>query len=94
MKLDDQELATLWIASFRYYCGRMTASVWGFCNQLIRHWPSIPHEARELIRVELRAEVRLDNASRATESKHHPLGMDCDRDDWLRVLRHIEGKGK
>lgn len=94
MKLDDQELATLWIASFRYYCGRMTLATHSFCGSLVRHWDSIPLHAKAIILEDLREDVQRDSESRARGDGHHPLGMDMDRAAWLDVLRHIEGESK
>lgn len=82
--MNDDELITLWIGAFRYYCGRMTYAVSDFCNALIKNWNDVPEMAKAIIRRELEAKFN-DAESRANGDSYHPLGMDCDRKSWESV---------
>ena len=84
--MNEQIMALLWTASFRYYCGRMTAGTHSFCDALLAHWESIPVEARVSIREELRRSIDADEASRRNQNtEFHPLGHSVDRAAWLTV---------
>lgn len=81
---DDQKL-TLWIGAFRYYLGRMTYAVCDFCDLLSTEWPNLPERARTLIRKELDEAIQRDNEDRELGRQYCRLGMDMDRQTWLKL---------
>lgn len=89
--MNDRNKPTLWLGAFRYYLGRMSYAVSDFCDLLIREWPNLDEHTKSLIRKELEEAVKLDALERSDcgRSLHARLGMDCDRDDWVRVLDAI-----
>lgn len=85
--MNEDELSTLWIGSFRYYVGRMTYAVSSYCNLLIREWPNISSHAKVIIQKDLELEFERDDRLRKMDEKTHflPLGHDCDRENWEKV---------
>jgi len=90
--MSEDELLTLWLGSFRYYCGRMSYAVGDFTDILIREWPKLPARVKHLIERDLEEEFRRDDASREMEQMKstdrewfHPLGQSCDRQKWEEV---------
>ena len=83
--LNEEQILTLWLGAFRYYCGRKSYAVSSFCDLLIAQWPSLPERTRELIRRDLEEEFERDERARAEGRQFLPLGLDCDRDAWRRV---------
>ncbi|WP_299073259.1 hypothetical protein [uncultured Paraglaciecola sp.] len=83
--------ATLWIGAFRYYCGRMTISVSGFCETMINNIENIPKEAISIIKRDLMEAFADDDRDRGIGNDVKRLGMDCDRQKWLEVLAAISG---
>jgi hypothetical protein len=81
--------ATLWIGAFRYYCGRMTISVRGFCETMISNIENIPNEAVSIISRDLIEAFADDDRDREVGNAIRRLGMDCDRQKWLEVLAAI-----
>lgn len=73
--MNDDELTTIWVGAFRYYCGRMTYAVKDFCDMLIANWDQLPVRTRKVI------ERDLEQAIKNNES----LGHDIDREQWMRV---------
>lgn len=83
--MNDQQKLTLWIGSFRYYKGRASYAVSDFCELLIQEWASIPVQAQNLIRSELREDfVRIEESP---ELKL--LGHKCDVVEWRKVMEAI-----
>ena len=78
------------ICAFRYCLGRRTYVVGDCVDWLIHIWPQLNTHSRFIIERDLREEIARDDRSRESGSDYLPLGMDCDREDWLRLLRHIE----
>lgn len=83
--MTDDQMTTLWLGAFRYYCGRMTYAVSDFTDLLIRVWPSLPEYTRKLIQRDLEEEFQRDNHARAEKCQYKPLGQDCDRAQWEQV---------
>ena len=83
--MTDHETETLWLGAFRYYLGRRTYAVSEFCDLLVAQWETLPERCRTLIRAELEKAIARDNDARAMCAGYFPLGMDVDRDQWLRV---------
>ena len=82
--MTDEDKFTLWVGSFRYYCGRMTYAVVDFCELLCREWPNLPESIQNLIHSEL--EERFDSDDRIRPyDEYAPLGMYCDRKAWEKV---------
>lgn len=84
---DPIKSITIWLGATRYYLGRMTYAVSDFCECLIEAWPSLPDEARNLIKRDVEETFARDDAMRQErdEIMGLPLGMDCDRKQWERV---------
>ena len=82
--MTDEDKFTLWVGSFRYYCGRMTYAVRDFCELLCREWPNLPEHTQNLIHFELEEEFYRDDKIRPND-QYAPLGMDCDRKEWEKV---------
>jgi hypothetical protein len=87
--MTDEQKLTLWLGSFRYYCGRMSYAVSNFCDLLLQEWPNIPKATQDLIRRDLDEEIARDNRSREKGLGIYPLGQDMDRAEWLRVRGKI-----
>lgn len=87
--MNDEQLSTLWIGAFRYYCGRMTYAVSDFCRTLIHQWPNIPAHAQSIIKRDLLEEFARDDEARLAGSAYKPLGHDCDRREWENVREVI-----
>ena len=86
---EDQEL-DLWLGATRYYIGRMSASVDGFCTLLIQEWGTLPVAVRGLIRRDVEEAFGRDDYQRAAQwlkpsMSVYALGHDCDRESWSRV---------
>ena len=75
------------IVAFRYFVGRMTISACAFASDLAHAWDSLPAGTRSIIQSELEDEFRRDDAARANQSPHRPLGMDMDREAWELVRK-------
>lgn len=88
----------LWIGAFRYYLGRMTYAVGDFTRALIVEWPNISDEVKSIILRELREAFERDSRMRENPYPHTnasgcvclPLGMDCDRREWEKVLKRCK----
>jgi len=87
----NNDLNDLVFFSFRYFLGRTSASVSGFTESLIAAWPSLNNKNKKQIKKELRKAIEEDDKMRKTLRPHlcHPLGMDCDRECWLKVMSAI-----
>lgn len=83
--MDEYKTTTLWLAAFRYYCGRMTYAVSDFCDLLISMWPTLPEKTKALIRRDLEEEFQRDDEARERGAEFRPLGHDCDRQKWEQV---------
>jgi len=83
----DQQLITLWLGSFRYYCGRQSYAVSDFCETLIQQWATLPKGCQELIQRDLEKEFDRDDTDRADGSRVKALGHDCDRREWEQVRK-------
>ena len=85
---DDQKL-TLWLGAFRYYLGRMTYAAGDFCDLLRAEWPNLPERARRLIYDELAEAIQRDNEDRELGRPYRRLGMDVDRDTWVKLWEKL-----
>ena len=74
------------IAAFRYCCGRQTYIVSDCVDWLIEQWPNIGENARRVIIRDFEDEFRRDDECRKNNGDYRPLGHDCDRRQWERVL--------
>ena len=77
------------ICAFRYCLGRRTYVVSECVAWLIRAWDKLDAKARVVIERDLLEEIKRDDDARAEGGEWHPLGMDCDRADWLRLRDFI-----
>lgn len=83
--MNEFQMTTLWLAAFRYYCGRTSYAVSDFCDLLISMWPTLPERTQSLIRRDLEEVFVRDDEARSSGSEYKPLGHDCDRHAWERV---------
>lgn len=81
------------IAAFRYCLGRRTYIVGDCADWLCEQWPSLPRNVQSGIERDLRKEFARDDEARAAGHEFKPLGHDCDRREWQRVLDVIESQG-
>jgi hypothetical protein len=86
----DIELMMM-IGAFRYHLGRRTYAVSEFCNFLIRVWSSLDDRTQRLIRHELQQAFQKEEEARLLGDRYLPLGDECDRAEWEKVRRTIEG---
>lgn len=96
MSLRPDVESMLWIASTRYYLGRMTADVGTFCALLIGAWDKLDDHTRTIIRRSVASEFERDDRARQLSADpsatlHHdrrlPLGEDYDRREWEKVRK-------
>jgi hypothetical protein len=59
--MNDLELTTLWLGSFRYYLERDPDGSPGFCAALCVYWRRLPAHCQNLIQKELDKAIELDN---------------------------------
>lgn len=87
--MNDQQLLTLWVGSFRYYLGRQTYAVSDFCDLLIQEWENLPANCKSIIQRDLNEAFDRDDRSRdlfaGNGSKMWALGDDCDRAQWEKI---------
>lgn len=88
LDLDERMIV---IGAFRYYLGRMTISVWGFTQWLIKNWSRLDEGTRHIILREIDEAIVADDEDRARPEnsyKIYRMGHDCDRQSWLNVKEH------
>ena len=73
------------LSAFRYALGRQTYIVRLTVDWLIYHWNGIPPRTRDLIERDLEEAFRADKRG----VHYSPLGGECDKEDWTRLLTHI-----
>ena len=73
------------LGSFRYAIGRMTYQVEETTAWLISNWDTLSENLQETIKKELDEELKRDAKAREQRREHLPLGMDCDRAEWVRL---------
>jgi hypothetical protein len=81
------------VSAFRYCLGRMTGVVFDCVQCFIDNWEDVDDNERTIIYRELLEEIDRDDYARLRNSQYKPLGMDCDRVQWERLLSHIENHG-
>lgn len=85
------------ISSFRYALGRMTYVVGEVSGWLVDNWEDLNPEPKEIIAKELAEAFQRDHSVRRYEiksglrSSSYPLGMDCDRAEWRKLLDVAHG---
>lgn len=77
------------IYAFRYCLGRMSYAVGECVCFLMSNWRYLSSQTQGIIARELNVTFLKDDLSRKTDASHHPLGMDCDRDEWQRLRDFI-----
>lgn len=88
--LGDEDSAAIW--AFRYCLGRQTYAVGSCVDWLIDAWPLLDEHAKTIIARDLKEEIQRDDAFRAAGDSYKPLGWDCDRKEWVRLMAFIEGR--
>jgi len=69
-----------------YFLGRMTAAAGAFASDLAKAWPLIPPDIRSIVRRDIQQKIDADDLARSEENHLvYPLGMNCDREQWLLV---------
>lgn len=90
---DDKIGEEMVICAFRYCLGRRTYVVRDCAMWLMAGWDDLSERTRVLIDRELVDAINHDNESRNCENtfdSFHPLGDDCDRDEWKNLQRFID----
>ena len=90
--LTEYEISTLVVGSFRYHLGRMTYAVSEFVSVLQKMWPDLDQNTKNCIQRDLEAafeKERLlnDMYKNSPEKLNSPLGMEMDREEWLKIRR-------
>lgn len=88
-------VSELLYSSFRYYLGRKTAAAGSFAEDLARAWAHVEQPQRDGMLRELMKAFAEDDRMRddpACDSSYYPLGHDCDRDAWQKVLNAASGR--
>lgn len=73
-------------ASFRYYLGRRTIATCDFAAKAAKSLPFLSENTRGMILKELRQAFEED----ARNPERKPLGDDCDKQAWQKVLYAAE----
>jgi hypothetical protein len=71
----------------------MTGVVSDCVQDFIDYWEDVDDNERTIIYRELLEAISSDDYARLRNSQYKPLGMDCDRVEWERLLGHIESHG-
>lgn len=88
----NNDLNDLVFFSFRYFLGRATAEVSFFTKNLIAAWPWLNDKTKKQIKKELEKAIEEDDRMRndtVCSPSYYSLGMDCDRECWVNVMRAI-----
>ena len=75
--------------AFRYAMGRMSYQIGITTAWLIDNWNALSFRLQEMIKKELDEELKRDAKARERSREHLPLGMDCDRAEWVRLWVEI-----
>jgi hypothetical protein len=73
------------VAAVRYCLGRMSYIVDDCCTWLREVWPELGGNTRTVIARDIEAAIARDDEARERGDEHKPLGMDMDRESWIRV---------
>ncbi len=76
------------LAAVRYCLGRMSYIVGDCCKWLPSVWPHLKPSMQTIIARDIDEAIRRDTEARARGDEHLPLGMDCDRAEWVR-MQHL-----
>lgn len=93
LQFHPQDESMIVIGAFRYYLGRMTISVSGFCDWICMNWENLEEGTRNIVTREIEDAFHRDAGERLkvkeTGATQHwfPLGMDCDKAKWAQVRR-------
>jgi hypothetical protein len=90
--LNPAEQQTLFLQSFRYALGRRTYAVQDTADTIKKFWPQLDPRTKLLIERDLTEAITNDQQARDAGIKHHPLGMDMDRETWLDLASFIESQ--
>lgn len=88
--LGDRDSAAIW--AFRYCLGRQTYVVPMCVEWLIDAWPLLDEHAKTIIARDLKEEIQRDDAFRSAGDSYKPLGWDCDRKEWVRLMAFIDSE--
>ena len=87
MEMKTMELPTRMIhQSFRYVLGRQSYAVSDWCDWFRANYKEIPENEIAMIRRELGEAFTQDDDARELGREFLPLGHDCDRASWFKVL--------
>lgn len=78
------------IGAFRYALGRQTYVTGETSQWLIAKWPELSVNAQAVIRRDLVKAFEEDDSARSRGSRYKPLGADCDRAEWQKLLDRIK----
>lgn len=79
-KLRQDEFRDLAICAFRYALGRRTYITSAVSDLIIKHGGDLSHFTRDLMIKEIKEALYQDRA-----------GMDCDKENWIKLLNHLLG---
>jgi hypothetical protein len=74
------------IFAFRYCLGRMSTAPGSMVDYLKTVWKKLNVHTRDLIQREIREGLR--HGENEKPGIDHPLGMQCDIDNWKKVLEY------
>ena len=75
------------IAAVRYCLGRQSYFVGDCVDWLEQAWATLTPETKVIIKRDIEEAFALDERARAEGAGYKPLGMDCDRQQWVRARR-------
>ena len=75
------------IAATRYCLGRMTYVVGDCTAWLIKLWPLLSDNTRNVLQRDIEEHFTRDDADREAGREHKALGWDCDRKEWEKDRR-------
>lgn len=78
------------IGAFRYALGRETYVTHETASWLIANWGALSANAQAVIGRDLVKAFEEDNHARASGSKYKPLGADCDRESWWKLVEYLQ----
>jgi len=93
-KLNQEDLDTLTVCAFRYALGRRTYIVGDVARVTGQLRTKISPEIRDVIVRDLKEAIDRDDYAREQgRIDALPLGMDCDRKEWVRLYDILRSEG-
>lgn len=93
-QLTQEDIDTLTVCAFRYALGRRTYIVGDVARITAQMRSKVSPEVRDIIVRDLKEAIDRDDYARDQgRTDDLPLGMDCDREEWVRLYDLLRGEG-